>query len=377
MNVLFHLGHPAHFHLFRHTITRLREAGHIVHILVKKKDVLTRLLDEAGLPYVNILPEGRSPGRTGMVRDLFKRGRRLIAYAAKHRPDLLIGTSADISYAGKWLVIPAINVNEDDASVIPLHAWLAYPWATVILSPECCDNGRWNRKTVTYPGYHELAYLHPDHFSPDFNVVKRYIDALNPYEVAASHGIPGGASPKKHEANSVAPYFVLRLSALTAHHDRGIRGISDEIVDRLVRVLEPHGRVLISSERPLDRKFYPFIMRIKPEDMHHMLAFAGAVIGDSQTMSAEAGVLGTPFIRYNDFVGKIGYLRELEDTYRLGFGISPGNPDLLVARAEELASMESRDIFQERRRRMLSEKINVVDYLFDYITGFSNHNSRM
>ena len=55
--------------------------------------------------------------------------------------------------------------------------------------------------------------------------------------------------------------------------------------------------------------------------MHHVMAFASLYIGDSQTMAAEAGVLGVPFVRFNDFVGRIGYLRELEDIYHLGFGI--------------------------------------------------------
>lgn len=51
------------------------------------------------------------------------------------------------------------------------------------------------------------------------------------------------------------------------------------------------------------------------------VAFASLYIGDSQTMAAEAGVLGVPFVRFNDFVGRIRYLRELEDKYRLGFGV--------------------------------------------------------
>ena len=55
--------------------------------------------------------------------------------------------------------------------------------------------------------------------------------------------------------------------------------------------------------------------------MHHVMAFASLYIGDSQTMAAEAGVLGVPFVRFNDFVGRIGSLRELEDVYRLGFGV--------------------------------------------------------
>ena len=95
------------------------------------------------------------------------------------------------------------------------------------------------------------------------------------------------------------------------------------------------------------------------------------VIGDSQTMSAEAGVLGTPFTRYNDFVGKIGYLRELEEVYKLGFGITPDYPEKLLVKAEELASgSDIKSVFQKRREKMLTEKIDVADFLYEVVEKF-------
>lgn len=61
-----------------------------------------------------------------------------------------------------------------------------------------------------------------------------------------------------------------------------------------------------------------------------MMAFASLYIGDSQTMAAEAGILGVPFVRFNDFVGRIGYLRELEDKYELGYRIKATAPGSVV-----------------------------------------------
>ena len=89
----------------------------------------------------------------------------------------------------------------------------------------------------------------------------------------------------------------------------------------MIDILAPHGTIYITSERPLEPQFEQYRIRINPLDMHHVMAFASLYIGDSQTMAAEAGVLGVPFVRFNDFVGRIGYLRELEDTYHLGFGV--------------------------------------------------------
>lgn len=344
MSILIHLGHPAHYHLFKNVTSDLVKNGYEVHILIKEKDILRSLLVESGLQFENILPEGKSTGKIGMVADLLKRGKRIIRYCRKVRPDLLVGTSSDISYVGKLLGIPSINVNEDDVNVVPYYAWLAYPMASAILSPIGCNNGRWTFKTTTYAGYHELAYLHPDHFIADKEVVSKYV---NPND----------------------KFFIIRFASLNAHHDEGIRGIGNKTARSLIDQLKPYGNIIITSERELGSEFESYRLPVYPLDMHHLMAYASAVIGDSQTMSAEAGVLGTPFIRFNDFVGKIGYLDELENKYKLGFGITPDHPEHLLEKALEIARGDKK-IFQERRKLMLSEKINTADFLYEFITGF-------
>ena len=88
-------------------------------------------------------------------------------------------------------------------------------------------------------------------------------------------------------------------------------------------------------------------------------------------MAAEAGVLGVPFVRFNDFVGRIGYLAELEDKYELGYGIKPDEEDRLYETVERLLAMpDRRAVFQERRRKMLSEKINFADFLTQFIENY-------
>jgi predicted glycosyltransferase len=105
--------------------------------------------------------------------------------------------------------------------------------------------------------------------------------------------------------------------------------------------------------------------------MHHVMAFAQLYIGDSQTMAAEAGVLGTPFIRFNDFVGKIGYLEELENKYQLGYGIKTEEVNKLYYKINELLKMENcKEIFQERRQKMLSEKIDYASFLTWFIETY-------
>ena len=110
--------------------------------------------------------------------------------------------------------------------------------------------------------------------------------------------------------------------------------------------------------------------------MHHVMAFASLYIGDSQTMAAEAGVLGTPFVRFNDFVGRIGYLRELEEKYQLGYGIKAsalGSVDHLCKRVQELVEMkaaERKATVQERREQMLADKIDCAKFLTWFIEEY-------
>ena len=344
--ILIYLGHPAHFYNYKNVIPKLKEDGYVVEILIKKKDVLQELMDNAGIPYHNILKEGRKDSKLGILWGTLKRAWRLNAFCSKFRPDILTGTSVENSWIGKLRHIPVININEDDADVVPKYAKLSYPWASEILTPIVCDNGKWNEKSIKYASYHELAYLHPNHFTPDKSIVEQYFPLDK-------------------------PYYIIRFAKLKAHHDDGIKGISAEIAQRLLDILTPHGRVFISSERPLEPQFEPYRISIKPIDMHHVMAFADIYIGDSQTMAAEAGVLGVPFVRFNDFVGRIGYLRELEDVYHLGYGIKTDRPDLLYSAVNQLiATPDRRQMFQQRRIKMLSEKIDLSAFLTWFIESY-------
>ena len=100
-------------------------------------------------------------------------------------------------------------------------------------------------------------------------------------------------------------------------------------------------------------------------------AAADLYIGDCQTMVAEAGVLGVPFIRHNGFVGRISYLEELENTYKLGYGVPVHDaPRVLALLRSILADPERRTRWTTLRERMLSEKIDVTGWMVKEILKF-------
>lgn len=349
MNILIQLSHPAHFHLYKNVAHNLMDDGHEVFVLIKTKDILEELMKQSDLPYYNILQEAHRKNKLGILYDMFVRDWRMLRFVRKNKIDLLTGSTVEVAQVG-WLTRKfRVNTGEDDMKVVPIVQKMGGPFIQTILSPEVCDNWKLENKSVKYASYHELAYLHPNHFQVDKSIVERYFSA-----------------------NS--PYFILRFASLDAHHDVGIHGIDNAIAQRLIDILKPYGRIYITSERELEPQFEQYRIKINTLDMHHVLAFSELYIGDSQTMAAEAGVLGVPFVRFNDFVGRIGYLNELENVYQLGYGIKAseqGATEKLYKTINDILAMPNRkEIWQTRRKRMLSEKIDYAQFLTWFIENY-------
>jgi len=322
-------------------------------VLVSSKDVLEDLLRADEVDYRKVFA-GRAPGRIwGLPRAIGSRGLRMLREIRSFRPMLAAGTSAEGPLIARLAGVPFINLNEDDHDAVPLYSRMAYPFSSALLMPEECRAGRWEHKTFRYPGYHELAYLHPSRFTPD------------PAIAAALR--EGGR-----------PYILLRFSALQAHHDAGVRGISEELAMEIVRRAGSERKVVISSEKPLQASLEPFRLNTSPAQMHHVMAGADLFIGDSQTMAAEAGVLGVPFIRYNDFVGKLSYLASLEEVWQLGFGFRPGQErDLLDTFGWLTADEGIRMQWAGRRKALLEEKIDTSAFLSWFLDRYPRSAAEM
>ena len=346
MRILVYLGHPAHYHLFKNIISKLERKGHQAKILIKTKDILEQLCKENDIQFQNILPEGRKDNKFSMIIGLLKRDVRVAKIVKIFKPDILLSSDVSFAQVGWFLRIPAINFSEDDAEQVPEFAKLAFPFTSAILSPEVCSAWKWENKKIGYNSYQELAYLAPKYFLPDKNQIKKQIDLSK-------------------------PYFIIRFSKLNAYHDEGRTGITDDITRQLIQILRDKGNIYITSEKELPAEFERFRIPINIRDMHHALYYANMYIGDSQTMTAEAAVLGTPAIRFNDFVGKLGYLEELEHRYALTFGIKTSEPEELYKKVEQLANMPNVKLeWQTRRKKMLSEKIDLTEFAVWFIENY-------
>src|SRR5689334_5036033 len=122
MKLLVYLGHPAHFHLFKQTVKVLQEKNHEVKVVIKSKDVLEKLVQEAGVEYVNIVTGPRKNGKFSMAKNFVRRLRQLSGIIKKFSPDLLMGSAAELALLGKLHHIPSYIFFEDDFEIAPSFA---------------------------------------------------------------------------------------------------------------------------------------------------------------------------------------------------------------------------------------------------------------
>lgn len=304
MSVLIDISHPAHVHFFRPLAQALIADEVPVHIVARDKDVTVRLLEAFDLP-CEVLRMGRpGAGRLSAAAELLRRSLALRRRIRRHKVEVVLTRNPSGAIAAYGTRATSI-FDTDDGRGVGIHYWAARPFADIITSsvhdPE--DHGRGHRR---YRALKAHMFLHPDGFAPDPAVRRKYL-------------------------GDDEQFCVVRFSAHDASHDRRIEGITPEgrraIMERLVRF----GPVLVSIERQglqLQRG-RDEAAPVAPEDFHHLLATASLFVGDSQSVAAEAAILGVPALRLSGFTGTAFYLRHLEE---LGLirNFSPGRENDLL-----------------------------------------------
>ncbi|MCP4500245.1 MAG: DUF354 domain-containing protein [Deltaproteobacteria bacterium] len=342
MRIVFDIVHPAHVHFFKNMIWALEEKGHTTRILAREKEVTCRLLDELKLPYETVgRPSER--GRLGQLAELVRRDLTLVHLIRDFDADVVVTRNPAGVQAARLLNVPGI-FDTDDGKAAGIHFQAARPFAHFLTSPDCLPE-YWGNRHFRYQGYKQSAYLHPDHFTPDESVLEEL-----------------GVDPAEK-------FFIVRLVAMNASHDNGESGMTLDAKREVIQRLQKHGRVFLSSEKDPPEEWKHLQFNLAPHRLHDALAFAHLIVGDSQTMAAEAAMLGTPSVRASTFAGRISYLQEMEHRYGLTFGFHPREMTSLLCKLDELLDMgdELTPLMTERRQKMLSEKINVADWFVDFI----------
>ena len=335
MRILIDISHPAHVHFFRNAIALWRRRGHGVHIVSRRKDIALRLLSAYGLSNTCLSTAGK--GKLSLLRELFIHDCRLFREASRFKPDIMLQIGGlFVSHVGFLKDIPSITFT--DTEMATLSNILTFPFTSAVVTPDCYDAPVPPSLHYVYPGYHELAYLHPERFTPDPAILRQL-----------------GVSPED-------PFYIVRFVSWGAAHDVGESGFTRSAKVEMVRELARHGRVFITSEGRLPAELQPYQFPVAPELIHHVMAFSSLVIGESATMASEAAILGVPAIFVS--TSPRGYTTEQEKRYGMTFTFSHRQQGLALNKMRELLAIEGiRDVWREKRERLLADKIDVTAWL--------------
>ncbi|WP_434803499.1 DUF354 domain-containing protein [Natranaeroarchaeum aerophilus] len=334
LDVVITIQHPAHVHFFRNAIDILEDRGHDIHVFAREKDIALDLLDIYGIEHEVLAGAashllGKATVQLAYEWRLFRRARTI-------DPDVMvaIGEPGVVHVAA---LLGCRSVVFTDTEHVTYLKRFVYPMADQVCSPECYRDHIGDNH-IKYPGYHELAYLHPDRFTPDPEPVREM-------------GIDPGDR-----------LVVLRLVSWEATHDIGDSGI-DDVTDVVDRLEAAGATVVITAEGELPAELAPYEITAPPERIHDLLYYADLFVGESATMATESAVLGTPAVLVTTIQG-MGNVRELREEYELVYSYADGSRHAdAVECAVEILESESDGRWEERRQRLLSEKIDTTTFL--------------
>ncbi len=273
---------------------------------------------------------------------------KIINIYIRFKPDIIF--SATSPYAGLsafLLNIPIIGWSDTETATF--NNKISKRFFNTIILPETFFGLINSTKIIKYNGYKELAYLHPN----NFKVNKDVLTELN--------------------LNESDKIVLMRFSALNAMHDIGLKSealVNDDKILEFIKNIENkyNAKVFISvTERNLDNRFEKYKLTIAPEKYIHLLSFCSLYIGEGTTTASEAGVLGVPWVNIQKT--KRGYLIDQENTY--GLGIRTDDIDFAFRKAEEYLSDKNIKItWQKKRDKLLSDKIDVSAFLSWFIENY-------
>ena len=341
MNILVDIGHPADVHFFKNFLWEMQKKGHELFINTVSKDVTIDLLEEYNFRYE--LYGKRSATFLGHALEVAKRDFQIYKLQKKYNIDIIVGV-ADMFGAHVSKLTKAKSIIFTDTEHAKIINSLTFPFSDVVCTPSCFRKDL-GKKQIRYDGYHELAYLHPNYFTPNPAV----LDEIG--------------------LGKDDTFIIMRFVSWTASHDVGQHGIRDKTA--LVRELERYGQVFITSEGRLDAGLEEYKIKVAPEKMHDLLYYASLYVGEGATMASEAAVLGTHAVYVNTL--RLGYTDEEEERYDLVYNFSDEKTMEKEAFDKALELLENNNLRKDgkrKREKLLKDKIDVTTFMVEFVENY-------
>ena len=339
MKILITIQHGGNVHLFKNAIPLLEAAGHEIAVCARRKEVNVELLERYDIDHVVL---GDEPdGWIDLARVFLGFTYRTYKFAREFEPDIVLA-SAGISatYVARLTDAESCIYLDTEPDVAP-GVRLFTPFADTIYTPRWLRT-EYGEKQIRYDGVHELAYLHPNQFEPDPSVLTN-----------------AGIDPDER-------FFVMRLNSWDAHHDIGKDGLTEAGIQTLIADLSELGTVYVTHEGELPSELDAHRLPVEPHQIHHLIYYADLFVGETETMTVEAGVLGTPTIRVSPFAGEgdMGKFIALGEIYDLVRSFPTEEESLAIREARLIAEdPDASTNWRKKRERLIEDTIDVTEYI--------------
>lgn len=345
MKIGIFINTPAQWHFWKNIVRELTARGYKLKILFRDYGETLSVIENAE-GYVYSSKANSKYGKILLLPiDILKAFQYLISI----RPDILLGFGVYEAFTSLLLRSASIIFTDSEprsSKYLSVQYKLFLPFVDAVITPESfLDN--LGRKHLRVASYKELAYLHPNYYSPKDDV----LDLM---------GVSKGED-----------YVLLRFNAFDAAHDIGISGFTCEDKIRLVKELEKHARVFISSEAKLLEGLEDYALKVSKKRIHDVIYHAKLLVSETGTMTTESAVLGTPAILCHSFGWKMGNFIELEKKYGLIYNFPVSEKDKAIEKAIELVQKENlKKEWQKKRERLLKDKIDITAFMVWFIENY-------
>ncbi|NVO08495.1 MAG: DUF354 domain-containing protein [Bacteroidales bacterium] len=267
MNILFDLLHPADVNLFKNAIYNLSKEGYKVYLTYRQRGVLD-LIAKSELPEFDIVSLGvHRKSLFGKIFSIIQREVLAFRFLRKNKIKLVACQGLTCGVACKLLGVKILHYDDDSEYRI---TFLLGKWFSDIdVMPDFMPvNGK---NFLKYKGFKELAYLHPDYFTPN-------------EEILADYGLQANGYVFIREISNVSVNYLNR------------QGLLPEIVKYLK---EKNIKILLSIENKElvnDFKESCIILKEPIKHLYSLIYHSRFVISSGDTMAREACLLGNPCI---------------------------------------------------------------------------------
>ncbi len=350
MKILIDIGHPAHVHLFKNFAHEMLQKGNDVLFTCRDKEFEIYLLKANGFKFVSLGKKYTSI--LSKLFGMFKFNFQILKVCRKYKPDILLSHGSMYLAQVSWFINKPHIAFEDTYNMEQVR--LYEPFTDVVLTG-LYEHPNVSSKEIRYSGYHELAYLHPNRFTPDPSIKQ----------------MMGISDSDK--------YVLVRFVSRNVTHDLGQKGISIQNKIAIVLELAKYVKVCVSSEEELPKELESFILKTPPDRIHDVIAYSSLVLGESGTMAEEAVVLGVPAILLYNKINTY-YTIHLERDYGLMYNLTLSDEDInkaLEIAVDLLCDTEQKDEWLKRREIMMQDKIDVTSFLVWFVENYPESNRIM